>query len=155
MTFTPEQRAEIRQAYMVDSSGHAHIIMQLLAIIDAAEARVDEMSASFRRYSGSRNAAIARADAAEADRDRYREHSIWLNSLSWRIAEAVGDVPDGVDNIEGDPNEQLTRLITERDTAIARAERAEADSDQLVTLVGRTTENEWALRAHAEAVAKR
>lgn len=59
-------------------------------------------------------------DAAEAARlraevERLTEHSIFANHISWRIAEAVGDVPEGAESIEGDPDEQLTRLIAERD----------------------------------------
>ena len=30
-----------------------------------------------------------------AERNRYREHSVLLNSVGWRIAEALGDVDPG------------------------------------------------------------
>ena len=42
--------------------------------------------------------------------DKYLEHSKIANKLAWRIAEIVGDVPEGADRIQGDPFEQLDRL---------------------------------------------
>lgn len=42
---------------------------------------------------------------------RLRSDSIKLNGLSWLIAKAVGDVPEGVTEIQGDVDEQLARLI--------------------------------------------
>lgn len=50
-----------------------------------------------------------------AEVERLTKHSVTANRLSWRIAEAVGDVPEGATAIVGDPDEQLTRLIAERD----------------------------------------
>lgn len=58
-------------------------------------------------------AEAARLRGVEAEAERLTEHSIFANHISWRIAEAVGDVPEGAESIEGDPDEQLTRLIAE------------------------------------------
>lgn len=48
-----------------------------------------------------------------AEIERLRAHSTTLNTLSWKIATALGDVPEGADRIEGDPVEQTERLIVE------------------------------------------
>lgn len=55
-------------------------------------------------------------DRLEAERDRYRQHSITLNSVAFAIAEALGDVPPGADRTEGNPIEQAQRLIAEVNT---------------------------------------
>lgn len=47
------------------------------------------------------------------ERDRFREHSITLNTIAFRIAEALGDVPQGQDWTEGNPIEQADRIIGE------------------------------------------
>lgn len=49
------------------------------------------------------------------DRRRWNADSVHLNQVSWRIAQAVGDVAEGATCVEGDVDEQLTRLIAERD----------------------------------------
>lgn len=48
--------------------------------------------------------------AITAERDQFREHSITLNTISWKIAEALGQVPEGADHIEGNPIEQAREL---------------------------------------------
>lgn len=74
----------------------------------------------------------ARARRLTAERDRYREHSIALNTIAWRIASALGDVPAGADRITGDPVEQADRLIAELEhirtglTVLARDVHADA-----------------------------
>ena len=45
--------------------------------------------------------------------ERFREHSVTLNSVGWRMAVALGDVPEGADRVEGNPLEQVDRLIAE------------------------------------------
>lgn len=49
------------------------------------------------------------------ERDRYREHSVTLNSIGWQVAQALGDVPSGATEILGNPVEQVTRLVADRD----------------------------------------
>jgi hypothetical protein len=56
-----------------------------------------------------------RAAEVRAERDRYREHSVKLNAISWKTAAALGDVPPDVERIEGRPIEQADRLIAEVD----------------------------------------
>lgn len=46
-----------------------------------------------------------------AERDRYREHSITLNSVSFAMAEALGDVAPGADSAEGHPEALVARLV--------------------------------------------
>lgn len=48
-----------------------------------------------------------------AERNRYREHSVTLNSVGWKLAQALGDVPDGADAVRGNPLERADRLIAE------------------------------------------
>ena len=45
--------------------------------------------------------------------ERFREHSVTLNSVGRRMAVALGDVPEGADRVEGNPLEQVDRLIAE------------------------------------------
>jgi len=45
--------------------------------------------------------------------ERFRQHSVTLNSVGWRMAVALGDVPEGADRVEGNPLEQVDRLIAE------------------------------------------
>lgn len=52
------------------------------------------------------------ADAdADAELQRLREHSVLLNELGWRMAEALGDVEPGQTAIVADERQQLERLI--------------------------------------------
>ncbi len=44
---------------------------------------------------------------------RLTVDSVVLNAISWRIAEALGDVPPGATCIEGDIEEQTDRLLAE------------------------------------------
>jgi hypothetical protein len=52
---------------------------------------------------------------------RYREHSTVLNTIAWKIAVALGDVPPGAEQVEGSPVAQAERLVAELEAA--RAER--------------------------------
>lgn len=45
--------------------------------------------------------------------ERFMAHSVTLNTVSWKIAQALGAVPEDVDQIQGDPVEQVDRLIAE------------------------------------------
>lgn len=46
-----------------------------------------------------------------AERDRYRTHSVTLNTIAWKLAVALGDAAPDADAIVGDPVEQADRLI--------------------------------------------
>lgn len=52
-----------------------------------------------------------------ADFERYLEHSLTLNTVAFRLARALGDVPEGQEWAEGDPVELADRMIAERDKA--------------------------------------
>lgn len=69
-------------------------------------------------------------DALTADRDRLREHSVTLNTVTWKIAEALGDVPPGADQITGDPIERADRIV--RELKVTGRERDHA-REQLLT----------------------
>jgi len=58
--------------------------------------------------------------AALSERDRFREHSVTLNTVSWRISEALGNVPEGATEVWGDTLPNLEALIQERDEARER-----------------------------------
>lgn len=60
-----------------------------------------------------------------AEVDRLRGHSVTLNAVAFRLAQALGDVPEGQEWAEGDPVELADRLIAERDQARAALERAQ------------------------------
>lgn len=45
-----------------------------------------------------------------AERDRFREHSITLNSVSWKLAEALGDAVPGAGPVEVNPLDQVARV---------------------------------------------
>lgn len=49
----------------------------------------------------------------EQECDRLTEHSQMLNTIGWRIATVLGDVPEGAEQIEGNPVDQADRLIAE------------------------------------------
>lgn len=68
----------------------------------------------------------ARIAALEAEVSRLAEHSVQLNALGWRLAEAVGDVGPADDRVYTDPAERmarLERLIRERDQAKAERDK--------------------------------
>jgi hypothetical protein len=52
--------------------------------------------------------------AVRQERDRYREHSVTLNTVGYRLAEAL-DGEKGAEQYVGNPVEQAERLIDERD----------------------------------------
>jgi hypothetical protein len=53
----------------------------------------------------------ARVTELEVERDRFRAHSVTLNTVAWRIATALGDVKDGDTSHYGDVLHDLDRLI--------------------------------------------
>jgi len=57
----------------------------------------------------------AERDAALRERDRFREHSMTLNTVSWRISQALGNVPEGATEVWGDTLPNLEALIRDRD----------------------------------------
>jgi hypothetical protein len=54
--------------------------------------------------------------------NQYREHSVTLNTVGWRIAQALGDVREGADQVDADPIGQVDRLINDRDEWQGRAQ---------------------------------
>jgi hypothetical protein len=52
-----------------------------------------------------------------SDNDRLRGHSTTLNTIAWKIATVLGDVPEGAEAIQGNAVEQADRLIAELATA--------------------------------------
>lgn len=74
---------------------------------------------------------LAELAAVEAERDRYREHSITLNTVAFAIADALGDVPPGTDRIEGNPVEQAQRLIAKADKLSDELAAATSEIEQL------------------------
>ncbi|HEY6021023.1 MAG TPA: hypothetical protein VIY48_14295 [Candidatus Paceibacterota bacterium] len=54
-------------------------------------------------------------DGNLSDEEKWLKHSQLLNQLGWRMAQALGRVPEGATGIEGDPVEMLEALIDQRD----------------------------------------
>jgi hypothetical protein len=48
-----------------------------------------------------------------ADAKRFKQHSVVLNRVCWRIAELLGDVSDDDDQIVADPDKLVDRLVAE------------------------------------------
>src|SRR5439155_8616831 len=78
-----------------------------------------------------------RREQAEAERDRYRQHSVTLNKIAFRIARTLGRVPDDADSVNADPVELSDALIAERDRLAvearvwkAKAQKAWEDEDR-------------------------
>jgi RimJ/RimL family protein N-acetyltransferase len=49
-----------------------------------------------------------------SDRERFRSHSVILNTVSWRLHEALGVIPEGADRFKGDilaDLDEVCRLI--------------------------------------------
>lgn len=82
------------------------------------------------------------AGALLGDVDRFREHSVTLNTVCWKIAAALGDIPPGATEIDGKPVEQADRLIAERDRLLAEVE----------TLCGRATLMDQALTERGQQI---
>jgi len=75
-----------------------------------------------------------------AELERYREHSTTLNTVAYKLAEALGDIPQGQHWSEGNPVELAERLIAKcdklwNDCALAESERDEARAE-VATLTG-------------------
>ena len=87
----------------------------------------------------------AEVEQLRAERDRYREHSVTLNSIAWRIASALGDVPDGADQIPSDPVGRTDRLIAEVGQLRAEQDAAHALGwrDAVAALVDDETYMDW------------
>lgn len=67
----------------------------------------------------------AERDAARAEVERFRAHSVMLNTVAWHLAEALGDVgPDDTEHeSDGGVPAAVDRLTAERDAARAEVER--------------------------------
>lgn len=59
-------------------------------------------------------------DQAVAEVERMREHSITLNRIGWRLAEAVGEVEADAEVIEANPDDLLARLLDQQTQAVER-----------------------------------
>lgn len=77
--------------------------------------------------------------AAIAERGRFREHSVILNSVSWRMAELLGLVPDGADEVYGDALDEVEQIGTELETLRGIAARVR-DGWTLIPVAGRSPE---------------
>lgn len=53
----------------------------------------------------------ALADELFAEIDLLTQHSTWLNTITFKMAEALGEAPPGTDQIEANPVELADRLI--------------------------------------------
>lgn len=76
----------------------------------------------------------AKLAEAERERDRFREHSVWLNTIGFKAAEALGRIPEGADAVQGNPIADVEKLIRERDSlgrrcAVRFGEREEARAE--------------------------
>lgn len=68
--------------------------------------------------------------------ERFREHSITLNTIGWKLAVALGDVPEGADQTTGNPIEQAERLIGQRDDALRTVQALMAERPEICTCPG-------------------
>lgn len=66
----------------------------------------------------------------EQEAERLREHSVVLNTVAFKLAQALGDIPEGQHRGEGDPVELAERLIAERDQLMR--EGVDAMAERLV-----------------------
>ena len=83
-----------------------------------------DLDAIERMAAGSHDPVMAlQARALVAEVRRLRDHSTTLNSISWRIAEVLGDVPPGADRIEGNPIEQARSALMADPTPAERYHR--------------------------------
>lgn len=78
-----------------------------LADVETEHARCETV---IRTMNQNHNRMTARLAEAEAERDKFREHSVELNSVGWRLAEAVGDVGPGDTQIESSAEERSGRV---------------------------------------------
>lgn len=60
---------------------------------------------------------LAQLNEAVTERDKYRADSVTLNSVAYRVAEALSDTK-GAEQYVGRPIEQVERLIAERDALL-------------------------------------
>lgn len=54
-------------------------------------------------------------DRAAEQAERWRQHSVTLNRVGWRLAMALGDIPEDAVRHDGDVLADVDRLIAERD----------------------------------------
>jgi len=93
----------------------------------------------------------------DTDLERFREHSILLNTLGWRIAEALGDIPAGATSHEADEAADLTRLIASREQLLEAVAAQHGQIDAVLELhrpvvfwIGYTDERLWPSREAAQ-----
>lgn len=86
-----------------------------------------------------------------AERDRFRVHSVTLNSVAFAMAEALGDVPPGADQVEGDPVEQVARLVDALKLANGTVQRRSAQLHEACDEVERLTKHSNLFRGERDA----
>jgi hypothetical protein len=65
-------------------------------------------------------------DEVTAERDKFKAHSITLNALCWKIVTALGEIPDHVDAIMGNPFKTVDQLLARHTAAQPILEAARA-----------------------------
>lgn len=58
------------------------------------------------------------SNAEKAELAKYKEHSVALNSIAWKAAKALGEIPEGVTEIEVSPEQVVDRLIAKAALAL-------------------------------------
>jgi hypothetical protein len=109
----------------------------------------DDTLADWLEYADAAFIAAARdlLPALLAEVERLTRHSVTLNGIGWRVAEALGDIPAGAEIIDGDPDSQVDRLIAERNelrAEVARLRVRDATVPAVVLLDKRTAERDEA-----------
>lgn len=78
---------------------------------------------------------------ALGERDNFRADSVTLNSIGWKLAQALGDAgPDDTETY-GDPEEQLDRLIVERNTLRTQVKAQQDSHNRQMNAYAVETEN--------------
>jgi hypothetical protein len=58
------------------------------------------------------DAGLLVTDEWNADHEKWRQHSVMLNSVAWALSDLLGDIPEGAESHEGpeDPMELVDRI---------------------------------------------
>lgn len=83
-------------------------------------------------------ALLAAVERLTAERDRFREHSVTLNTVGFRMADALGQVPEGDDAVMGNPVAQASELIEQRNELHERLCVIEGERDGVREELART-----------------
>lgn len=126
-----DQREEARQLAEVQAERYERLKKER----DEAIAERDERYETTDPYIQRIDAVLGEVADLRTQRDKFREHSVTLNGIGWRMAEVLGDVPEGADAIHADVGTQLDRLI-------ARVEVLETAARRVVDEWG-TPDEDW------------